>query len=679
MYATARVVVFSSALGLLASPCLSAQTKYFTADDLPKVVRVSDPQISPDGRTISITVGRANLKDDRWDTEIDFVDVASHALRVMTRDRLGASSARWSPAGDKLAYLAQDAEKRAQIFLLPLAGGDSMQLTHSKTGVKTFAWRPDGQVLAFAAEDEPAERKDEAKFEDAFEVGNNGYLVRAATMPVHLWTIAAVGGEPAKRLTSGAWSLPDANGTLGGSTHIAYTPDGKSIVFQRAQSPVSGDFITSRIEILDVASGQMRGLTGANYMQQDPQVSPDGALVAYSFPLEGKPHNQAAVYVAPLAGASSGTNLVKGVDHAIQAADWMPDSKALVMAGFDGTGAAYWLQPLNAPAKRLALGALTPTPALKVGANGAIAFTATDATHPPELFYLARPGDAPVQLTHLQTVTDGLTLAKQETVHWKSDAFDVDGVLTYPPGYVAGRKYPLVLYIHGGPAGASMDSFSPSPQILAAQGWLVFEPNYRGGSSDGNAYQTAIIKDAGVGPGHDVMAGVKMLEAKGIVDEKRIAVSGWSYGGYMTSWLIGNYPDVWKAAVAGAPVTDMVDIYTLSDVTQLSLSIFGPSPFVGDNLKLYVAESPITYANKMKTPTLILCDVGDYRVPIPQAYKLYHALHDNGVPVKFIAYPVSGHSPADPIRARDVWRRWVAWLGSYLNEGSPVESSAAAQ
>jgi dipeptidyl aminopeptidase/acylaminoacyl peptidase len=636
-------------------------------------VRVSDPQISPDGRTISITVGRANLKDDRWDTEIDFVDVASHALRVMTRDRLGASSARWSPAGDKLAYLAQDAEKRAQIFLLPLAGGDSMQLTHSKTGVKTFAWRPDGQVLAFAAEDEPAERKDEAKFEDAFEVGNNGYLVRAATMPVHLWTIAAVGGEPAKRLTSGAWSLPDANGTLGGSTHIAYTPDGKSIVFQRAQSPVSGDFITSRIEILDVASGQMRGLTGANYMQQDPQVSPDGALVAYSFPLEGKPHNQAAVYVAPLAGASSGTNLVKGVDHAIQAADWMPDSKALVMAGFDGTGAAYWLQPLNAPAKRLALGALTPTPALKVGANGAIAFTATDATHPPELFYLARPGDAPVQLTHLQTVTDGLTLAKQETVHWKSDAFDVDGVLTYPPGYVAGRKYPLVLYIHGGPTATSVETFTTPAQIFAGRGWLVFEPNYRGSDNIGNAFESSIAGDPSAGPGRDIMAGVKALEARGIVDESRIAVTGWSYGGQMTAWLIGNYPTVWKAAVAGAPVTDLVDQYTLSDNNVTRSALYGPSPFSGDNMKSYAVQSPIWYAWRAKAPTLIMSDVGDWRVTTTQAYKLYHALKDNGVTVKFVAFPVAGHSPADPIRARDVWRRWTAWLDQYLGtEASPA-------
>ena len=281
-----------------------------------------------------------------------------------------------------------------------------------------------------------------------------------------------------------------------------------------------------------------------------------------------------------------------------------------------------------------------------------------------------------MQLTHLQTVTDGVALGRSETVKWRCDKFDESGVLTYPPEYVAGKKYPMVLYIHGGPKAASVESFAPSSQILAGQGWLVFEPNYRGSNSDGNAYEAAIVKDAGVGPGHDVMAGVKMLEARGIVDGSRIAVSGWSYGGYMTSWLIGNYPEVWRAAVAGAPVTDLTDEYTLSDIPWLSLDIFGPPPYVGGNLKLYQEESPITYAYRMKTPTLILSDVGDYRVTTTQAYKLYHALKDNNVPVTFIAYPVGGHSPSDPIRSRDVWRRWTAYLAPYLN--APSTTTAAA-
>jgi dipeptidyl aminopeptidase/acylaminoacyl peptidase len=678
MHRTLRVLAVAAA----ALSAASAQTsgnrnaaRRFTADDLTRIVRIGDPQISPDGSTVSITVGRANLKEDRYDTEIDFVDTASRQLRVMTHDRAGAGSGRWSPAGDRLAYLAQDADKKPQLFLLPLAGGDSFQLTHSKTGVKTFAWRPDGQVLAYAAEDEPAERKDEAKFEDAFEVGNNGYLVRATTMPVHLWTISATGTEPAKRLTSGAWSLPDANGTLLGTTHFAYTPDGKSIVFQRAESPVSGDTITSRVEVLDVATGQMHGLTHASEEENDPQISPDGTRVAYTYLRDGKVRNEAATFIAPLGSApGNGAEATHDIDHSIQSAQWMPDGKSLLVSSPAGTTEAFWLQPLDGPAKRIDLGALCPLPAFTVGSHGAVAFTATDASHAPELFLMASPGAAPVQLTHLQTVTDGLALGPQETVHWKSDAFDVDGVLTYPPGYVAGQKYPLVLYIHGGPTASSLQTFSTPAQLFAGRGWLVFEPNYRGSDNDGNDFQRSITRDASAGPGRDIMAGVKALETRGIVDEGRIAVTGWSYGGQMTAWMIGNYPDVWKAAVAGAPVTDLVDQYTLSDNNVMRGSQYGPSPFVGDNMKAYAAQSPISYFWRARTPTLIMSDVGDWRVTTTQAYKLYHALRDNGVPVRFFAYPVPGHFPADPIRTRDIWRRWTAWLDQYL--GPPAASTA---
>jgi dipeptidyl aminopeptidase/acylaminoacyl peptidase len=419
--------------------------------------------------------------------------------------------------------------------------------------------------------------------------------------------------------------------------------------------------------ILTLADGKLTPLTKAATEESNPIISPDGSKVVYVGKRDNNPGNGASLFVAPTVGGT-GTDVSYALDRSTGVAAWLPDSKSLLVVASDHTKIAIWQQPVGGKAVRLDLGQLNPSLGVNVGSNGGVAFTATTPDDPAELFYMAKIGDATVQMTHLQTVTNGVVLGKSETVHWKYEQFEETGVLTYPPNYLPGKKYPMVLFIHGGPASASWDSFDPSAQILAGKGWLVFEPNYRGGNSDGNAYQAAIVKDAGVGPAHDVMAGLKMLEARGIVDEKQVAVSGWSYGGYMTAWLIGNYPDVWRAAVAGAPVTDMVDIYALGDLPQLALDTFGPSPFVADNLKLYVAESPITYASKIKTPTLILSDVGDYRVPIPQAYKLYHALRDNGVPVKFIAYPVAGHSPADPIRARDVWRQWTAWLGSYLSE-----------
>ena len=661
-----------TALTILLAAALPAwgQARHFSADDLPRIVRITDPQISPDGKTIAVTIARANLKEDRYDTEIDFVDVATKRMRTMTHDRLGIGSLRWSPSGDRVAYVAQDANKKGQIFILPTDGGESVELTHSKTSVGLLAWRPDGSGLAYSAPDEEPEKKDEAKFEDAFEVGNNGFLERTRPQPVHLWMIECKAGEckdgAAKRLTQGAWSLPVHFAPSGPPSQLRFTPDGKSIVFVRAESPLSGDDDTSRIELVDVATGQMHQVTSSAIEEEDPVLSPDGTLVAYSSPRDGSRGNQVSVFVARVSGGS-GKDAVYALDRNIGAAEWMPDGRALLVDGNDGTSAALWLQPLSGLAKRVNVGPRNVS-AFTVGKDGAVAFTATDATHPSELFYMRHPGDTPVQMTHVQTVTDGLELGRQETLHWKSDGFEVQGVLTYPPGYAAGKKYPLVLYIHGGPTSTSLEMFTPPSQIFAAKGWLVLEPNYRGSDNEGNAFKSAIVKDAGAGPGRDVMAGVAAVEKLGIVDETKIAVNGWSYGGYMTSWLIGNYPEVWKCAVAGAPVTDIIDQYTLSDNNVERAAGYGPSPFVGDNLKTYQAQSPITYAWRVKAPTLILSDVGDWRVTTTQAYKLYHALKDNNIPVKFIAYPVPGHSPADPIRARDVWRRWTAWLDHYLND-----------
>ena len=242
---------------------------------------------------------------------------------------------------------------------------------------------------------------------------------------------------------------------------------------------------------------------------------------------------------------------------------------------------------------------------------------------------------------------------------------DEDGVVITPPGYDASKKYPLVLYIHGGPRSASTTGFASLPQSLAANDWIVFSPNYRGSDNFGNAYTRAINDDSGAGPGRDVMAGLDAVKKKYSVDADRIAVGGWSYGGYMTSWMIGHY-DVFKAAVSGAAVNDLIEEYTLGDGGLGKRATWG-SPFAkAESLKKYIDQSPITYASKIKTPTLIMSDTGDVRVPIMQSFAMYRALRDNGVPVKFIAYPVSGHSPDDPVHGADIERRYVEWFSRYL-------------
>jgi dipeptidyl aminopeptidase/acylaminoacyl peptidase len=314
---------------------------------------------------------------------------------------------------------------------------------------------------------------------------------------------------------------------------------------------------------------------------------------------------------------------------------------------------------------------------MSVGKDGAIAFAGSEPLHPPELYYVPAGLAAPKRLTDFNDEVAGMALGKTETVEWDGpDGFREDGVITYPPDFTPGRKYPLALYIHGGPRAASKESFSPRVQLFAAQGWIVFEPNYRGSDNLGSAYQAAISNDAGAGPGRDVMSGVELLKRRGIIDETRMTVSGWSYGGYMTVWMLGHYP-IFRAAVAGAAVTDLIDQYNLGDTNVLRGESIGGSPWKDGRDAAYREQSPITYANKIKAPTLVMSNLADFRVTVTQSFKLYHALKDNGVETKFVAYPIPGHNAGDPVRQRDVTRRWIAWLSEHLGGSGETASGGA--
>lgn len=637
-----------------------------------KMVRVSDPQIAPDGKTLAVVVSQPNYEDDLNESELALVDAATGKARMLTHGRKTAGFPRWSPSGDRLAFLAHDGEKHNQIFVLAMDGGDAMQVTHSPTSIQQFAWKPDGAAFAYVTIDEAPKKKGADKFDDAFPVGDGSFLDRDHSLPSHLWLVSADGGE-AKRLTSGAWTLPVAFPPGPPASPIAFTPDGAKILYVRLENTYSGDRRYSSPQVLDLATGKSEAITTHKMQASFPVPSPDGEHVAYVYPRDGVEHNYQDIYV--LNGLQGdGVNITRGIDRNFFRALWTPDSKAILSAANDGVTAGMWMQPLSGKATRLDLGDVTPSTGFwldaDVGRQGQIAFTGSEPHHPGEIYIIDAPGKKPRRLTNFNAAFDTLKLAKSEVVTWPSPDktpknWTEDGILTYPPDYVEGKKLPLVLYIHGGPTSNSKDTFSTFAQLIAAQGWLVFEPNYRGSDNEGNDFARAIVDDSGDGPGRDVLAGLDMLKRRGIIDENNIAVTGWSYGGYMTSWLIGH-AQFWKAAIAGAPVTNLIDQYNLSDSNVARASSIGGSPYTGDWMKHWVEQSPITYYDKMKTPTLVLQDVGDYRVTITQGFELYHALKDRGIETEFYAYPVGGHFPSDPVRIRDVYRRWIEWLDIYL-------------
>jgi len=650
---------------------LSAQARRIELSDFAKIVSVSDPQISPDGKTIVIVVARPNVEQDRVDRELVQVDIASGTQHALTYERKTAGSPRWSPNGDGLAFTATDGtvkEAKPQVFVLSMTGGEARKITDAPSGIEQFAWRPNGQEIAYVTSDEPANKKEIEKHNDAFEVGDNDYLATAAAQPSHIWLVSAEGGK-AKRLTSGTWSLPKSAPPSSPASPISWSPDGKRLLFTRQEHPQQGDADLTTLQVLNVETGEIRKLTKHEKFESFAMFSPDGSHVAYWYPRDGDPNNENEIFVTETSGGD-GQDTTRSLDRDVQRAIWMPDGNSLLVGGNDSTQVCLWLRPLNGSAKKLALGDISPSWLFWVdafvGRKGDIAFTGSTPTQPSELYYLASANDTPKRLTDFNHEIVALAQGKSEKFSWKGpDGFQEDGALVYPPDFQKDHKYPLVLIIHGGPTAASTTSFAFLSQLMASHGYVVFSPNYRGSDNLGNAYQRAIWNDAGDGPGRDVMAGIDAVKKIGFVDESKIGVTGWSYGGYMTSWLIGHY-QIWKAAMAGAPVTDEYDEYNLSDGNVSARYSFKGSPYVGDNLKDYRAQSPITYASKMKTPTLIMHDTGDARVTVTQGYALYHALKDNGVPVKFVAFPIAGHAPGDPVRRMDIYRRWVEWMDQYL-------------
>jgi dipeptidyl aminopeptidase/acylaminoacyl peptidase len=638
----------------------------FELNDLQKLYTLTDPQISPDGRSVLIVASKPDTVINKNKSFIYKVDASTGETQQLTFEKTSVSSPRWSPTGNAIAFIAADAAGKGQLFVLSMNGGEAKKITSSPTGVQQFNWSPDGNTFAFTQADEVSNKKEMEKGYDAFEVKYNSMFMNAKPSPSHIWLIATAG--EAKRLTAGSWTIPSA-------PCISWSPDGKQIAFQSNESPYSGELINT-VKTVEIATGKINRITNsqippdAMHKERQPVFSPDGKSIIYQRNLENVGYGF-DVFLTSLNGGN-GINLTAKLDRCFFKAEWSTDSKAVFVVANDYNTTSLWMQPLSGTAKKLNLTNLSIAGSYwyeySVGKNNAIAFIASSPKSPQELYLLETPESTPKKLTNFNDEVRNIGLGKQETFSWKSDEFTPNGILTFPPDFDPANKYPLVLEIHGGPRSTSKEFFNSSAQLKAANGYIVFQPNYRGSDNMGYHFSESINGDAGEGPGRDVMKGLAELKKRSYIDNTKIAITGWSYGGFMTTWLIGNYQG-WKCAVAGAAVTDWIAQYTQNDVGSMSRFEVskGISPFTDKKVKEnWIKNSPITYAENVKTPTLILSDIGDERVPISQSYTYFRVLQDNGIESKFIAFPITGHTPTDPIRTKEMNRFILEWLDKYL-------------
>jgi dipeptidyl aminopeptidase/acylaminoacyl peptidase len=639
----------SAALAAVAS---AAPTRTLKLADLRQTTSVQNPQISPDGTHIAAYVTHRDYDKNKGVADLVLFDVRTHNSRKLVRAGISATVA-WSPDGSSIAYLAAS-DNIPQIFLLPMNGGEPLKVTDEKNGVDDFAWRPDGAALAYTATPESPNAKDIEHHEDAFNVTEEPWTAQEAAPTDQLYVIDAKEGSKPRHIGNGKWNV-------GGG--FAYAPDAKSIFVTRIIAGYQPNN-ESRHEIVrvDLGDGHISPIARLSMTQQDPFFSRDGKRLAFSFanPTFGA---VSEVALSDPAGAHA-LWATKSLDRAIQGADFMPDDSLVVLAP-NGTRTLLYHLGANGLVA-LPLGDLNAT-SVSIARNGTVAFTATNPTRGNDLYVLTPGAKVPVRLTDENRWLDGIALGRHETIIWHTrSGFTANGVLVYPPNYSAGKRYPLALLIHGGPTSSSNNSFGALADTLAAHGWFVFQPNYVGSDNEGTKYASAIVPHVSSVMGDSIEDGLAVLLKRNSIDPNKIAVSGWSAGGLATSWLI-THDTRWVAAVDGAAVDDYPQIGAMTDSKDYVDQLLGPKPWANDKLlAIYKSESPLAYADRVKSPTLILSDAGDFRVPTPLSYEFYHSIRATGTPVKFVIWPVNGHFPSDPVRSEDVYRQWETWLATYL-------------
>jgi dipeptidyl aminopeptidase/acylaminoacyl peptidase len=629
-----------------------------TIDELISLKRAASPAIAPDGQWVAYTVREANWDDNNYHTEIWLADAKTGATHQLTSNsKKSSSSPAWSPDGTKLAF-ATDRDDKRQIYVIDPRGGEARKITSAEEGVGSFAWSPDGKSFAFTASDPKTDAdKDREKQYGDFDVYGEGYRM------THLWVHDLAAGK-ARRLTSGAF-------TVGG---FDWSPDGREIAFAHRVNPSNTSGDTEDISVVSVADGRVRDLVTQPGADGGPIWSPDGRTIAFESAMsKTDSYLNHVIAVVPAAGGH--------VDYLSTAFDENPNivawtSGGLFFSASQKTNAYLFnIDPATKAVRRYGPGDRFIGSGFSLTRDGrTVAYAAADPSTLAEIYVASVAAVLqPKKLTDMTAQTRGWSTGTIEVVSWKSqDGATIEGVLHKPAGFAAGKKYPLLVVIHGGPTGTSRptaySSTSTYPiDIWTARGALVLEPNYRGSAGYGEAFRSLNVRNLGVGDAWDVLSGIDALIQQGTVDRERVGTMGWSQGGYISAYLTTHDSARFKAVSVGAGISDWMTYYVNTDITQFTRQYLKATPW--DDPEIYARTSPMTYIKSARAPTLIQHGATDQRVPPPNGFELYRGLQDVGVPSKLILYKGFegvGHGPSKPKSSRAVMQHNLDWFDKYL-------------
>jgi dipeptidyl aminopeptidase/acylaminoacyl peptidase len=642
---------------LLAPSALAAQ-RGLTPDQAAAMRALGTVQISPDGKLAVYALTVPDLKQSTSNTDLWLVPTAGGDPIRLTTSPASDDQPQWSPDGKWIGFVSAR-DGKPQLFKISAFGGEAVKLTDSKSGVASFAWSPDGHRIAYVAPRDPTpdEEKKQKEKDDAL-------VVDQKFTPMRLW-LFDLAGSKATELVKGEYQIQD----------LQWSPNGREIAFVMTPTPRADDGRYSDILIADAETGQTRKLVDNPGPDAAPRWSPDGALIAF----ETKGAKNAGVVQSKLVVVSptGGTPRVLAPNflYAPGPVAWAPDGKTLYFWSSVRTRTELFAQPLvGGDPKQISdlkgsIGIFSGG-APSISADGkSIAFGRSDIDHPDEV-HVASLGAPWTQraLTKLNPELESVAMGKGEVVRWKAkDGMEIEGIVVYPVGYDPAKRYPMVVQVHGGPAGSWPEAFGAnwymSPQVYAGGGWVAFLPNPRGSSGYGDKFLLANFGDWGGGDFQDIQSGIDALVKRGVADSTKLAQTGWSYGGYMTAWTL-TQTNRFKAVMVGAGLTDMYSMYSTNDLQTLLEEYFGGQPWNVE--QAFRRASAMMFIKQARTPTLILHGQQDTRVPIGQAQELYMGLKKNGVPVTLVFYPREGHGLSEPRHGLDKMKREYAFFSKHV-------------